>query len=258
MSIIVNQVEVDLTAADQTFINLIQNRLTAYGQIPYTVPVPLIIDMIKESAIYFFTHYYKASSRVFYRLPLSSISEFVANHDSSVEGRVGYVVQLPEYIQVVKEIYKVGPGSSLTFERADYTRGQNNYQGLDTSLYLLESVALQLEQNAIRSIFKTTVSHNFNPLTKILDIAEKLTDNVILETISNINLQLLYNDDYFRRYTIGKTKRELKRIVGNKTIPLPGNATLNIEELCNNLEDIEKVEDILRAGNGVGDIILIG
>jgi 16S rRNA A1518/A1519 N6-dimethyltransferase RsmA/KsgA/DIM1 with predicted DNA glycosylase/AP lyase activity len=34
---------------DINFINLVQNKITGYGQIPYTVPTNLIIDVIEES-----------------------------------------------------------------------------------------------------------------------------------------------------------------------------------------------------------------
>jgi hypothetical protein len=37
---------------------------------------------------------------------------------------------------------------------------------------------------------------------------------------------------------------------------LPGDATLNVDELCNNTEDAEKVEEILKQAGGVGDIII--
>ena len=65
----------------------------------------------------------------------------------------------------------------------------------------------------------------------------------------------LYEDNYFERYVIANVKRELKRIIGSHTIPLPGGATLNVDEICNNIEDAENIEEKIRAMNGTGDII---
>jgi hypothetical protein len=55
---------------------------------------------------------------------------------------------------------------------------------------------------------------------------------------------------------IANVKKELKRILGGHVFPLPGDVTISAEEICNNIEDAADVETIIKAGGGVGDIIV--
>ena len=58
---------------DINFINLVQNKITGYGQIPYTVPTNLIIDVIKSSAKFFYQWYPLALHHSFYAIKKSDI-----------------------------------------------------------------------------------------------------------------------------------------------------------------------------------------
>jgi len=67
MAIIVNS-ELQLVQADREFINSVSDQITVFGQIPYNVPEKLIISIIKQSARYFYRHYWKATQKTFYLL----------------------------------------------------------------------------------------------------------------------------------------------------------------------------------------------
>ena len=108
----------------------------------------------------------------------------------------------------------------------------------------------------IKQMFKNTVSFRFNMYTHEL-IFKKMpkVDTIILDCLVCNNISTLYQDNFFERHVIANVKKELKRIIGGHTIPLPGGATLNVDEICNNIDDIENIENLIKAMNGTGDIL---
>lgn len=150
-----NKPQITLTSEDRYFIELVNNRITAYGQIPYTVPQKLIIGIIKESALYFFRLGYWRSQQVcFYRLPKQEIVEFLTNAyqhpnnekpcdvypdddefntghkthhvhpekiDKSFKNLRGYAIKLPPFVNAVREIYESNKKENSTQEIFDST-----------------------------------------------------------------------------------------------------------------------------------------
>lgn len=266
MAITVNT-ELELLQADRQFIDLVNNRITIYGQIPYTVPQKLIIDIIKESARYFYRHYFRATQKSFLWLLKDDIIDYVT-HGSLMPGfenLADYQVQLPGYVSVVMEVYETNMTTTPTSQEL-----LNNIQllqrsapygqsvlGINNSLYIIEAGCRMIEEQAYQSIFGTSTPFNFNPLTRKLNIHKVISANLMLECLINVDIQMLYNDDLFIRHVITRTKTELKRLIASHTIELPGGATLNADEICNNLDDVEKVEEILKQSGGIGDIIMM-
>lgn len=248
-----------INESDSLFINLIQNRITGYGQIPYTVPTNLIIDVIKSSAKYFYQWY-----------PLALHHSFFAIKTSDVIKKTGYVdftkssVKLNKRIKVILKIHEainyLGRADDFNaFDTQNVISGsalQTNGSGIDNNMFLIENAVKMVEISAIQQMFKTIVSFRFNMYTHELIFKKMPTANsVVLDCLVCNDITALYEDIFFERHVIANVKRELKRIIGTHTIPLPGGATLNVEELCNNIEDAENIEEKLRAMNGTGDII---
>lgn len=254
--------EQQLSQADVEFIQLVDNRITAFGQIPYTIPQKLIIGVIKDSARYFHKHYHRATEKRYFRMLKDDILAA-----SLVTGNNGnYLVTLPAYVAVLMEIYEADNGNGVPtsqelIENIQLLQRSAPYGqsilGINNSLYIIEAAARMIEEQAFSSIFKTSVPFNFNITTKSLNIRKTLQSNILLECLVNVDIQYLYNDDYFIRHVIGRCKQELKRIIAGHTIELPGGATLNADEICNNLEDVEKVEDIIKNSGGIGDLIFM-
>lgn len=263
---IVNQNNITLTTADTDFINLVNNRITMYGQIPYTVPQRLIIDIIKESARLFFRMDYRSSSRVFLLLTKESILDFTKNNPiEGYEIMRGFGIVLPQYVQVVKEMYKTNEKNIISADEiTEISMGLvrtspygSSLAGINSQLYNIAATAKMVELTSYNSILGRSISFNYSPQSQILFINEaKPTENFILECLINIHIQQLYTYDLYIRHVIGRVKQELKRMIASHVIQLPGDVTLNADEICNNLEDVERVEDILKAGSGIGDMIM--
>jgi hypothetical protein len=261
--ITVNSEQLILVAEDRRFIDLVNNRITVYGQIPYKVPENLIIDIIKESARYFYRHYYKATYKTFYRLSKYDVLDYLQiNDDLHI---ADYSIVLPSYVNVVWEVYESDkinvPTSQQLIENVQLLQRSAPYGqsilGINNSLYIIEAACRLVEEANYNSIFSTSVPFHYNNLVHTLSIHKTMEYHMMLEILANVNVQVLYNDDLFIRHVIARVKQELKRVLAGHTIELPGGVTLNADEICNNLEDVEKVEEILKNSGGIGDIIMI-
>ena len=266
MAIVVNQDNLQLVAADKNFIDLVNNRITMYGQIPYTVPQRLIVDIIKESARLFYRLYWKSTEKCLYYVYPKDIQDYTAgNPNAGYESSVGYQVKLPGWVSLIKEIYEanqnIQPTSQELLDNVQLLQRSAPYGqtllGINNSLYILEAGCKMIEENAYKSVFGVSVPFHFQPFSKILSINKKTQNSYILDMERNVDIQYLYQDDLFIRHVIARTKTELKRLIGGHTFPLSGGGTVNADEICNNLDDVTTVEDILKASSGIGDIILM-
>ena len=298
-----------LNEVDREFIERIENKLTVYGTIPYTVPQKLIIEMIKESALKFYRNSYAPSQQdVWYRLPYSEIISFVT--DDCACGRPecktygscqcghethhihpkdknsvlpwqsknlrGYAVKLPPFINHIKKIVDIGAqkgGSDELDESDNYGLAQQAFAlssngqyglgalaGINQHLYHIERSVKMLQQNAQKAAWGdgTVVPHDFNRYTHVLMINKTVSSSLMLHCVCNVPVQNLYEDDLFITLVYANCKKELKRILGGHTFQLPGDVTLNADEICYGFEDeISKVEEVLKGYNGIGDIILM-
>jgi hypothetical protein len=273
MAITVNN-ELQLIQADNDFINSVQDNITLFGQIPYTVPAKLIISIIKQSAKYFYRHYWKATQKTYYRLTYADIVDWTNNNNPDVTANGShfsdFFVKLPGQINVVYEIYESSTNYNMPTSQELLGNIQllqmtapygNTIAGINNSLYITEAVCRMIENQAYDSILGMSVPFNYNNLTHKLNIHKDLNSissyNLMLDCLVNVDIQLLYQDDLYFRHVIGRCKQELKRLIASHTIELPGGATLNADEVCNNLEDVEKVEEILKNSGGIGDIIMM-
>lgn len=264
MAISVNTTQqIQLLEGDRNFIDLINNRITMYGQIPYTVPQRLIIDIIKESARYFYRHYWKSTYKTFFYVSLENILDYTKNNPNDIKSS-DYTLTLPSFINVVKEIYETNSGtmptsqellSNIQFMQMTAPYG-NSISGINSSLYIIEAACRMVEEQNYQSVFGTSVPFNYNNLVHKLNIHKKLQSSLMLECLVNVDIQNLYMDDLYIRHVIARTKQELKRLLAGHTFELPGGVTMNAEEICNNIEDVDKVEEILKSSGGIGDLIM--
>lgn len=272
MPVNINSSQIELDDNDIQFLNLIQNRITAYGQIPYQVPQPLIIELIKESAIFFYKHYWAASETVWGCLEKKYITKFTTDNGESTENPVvSYGVKLPASVKNVIEIYQRGDNISqggISYQSASNAMQLLNRQysmsstggfslvGINNYLYQTEAVTHLVEDNVYQSCCSTMVPFNFNIYTKNLLIHQEIKKDFVLKYVKNIHIHYLYNDDLFIRFVIARCKQELRRIIGSHTINLPGDVTLNVDDICDGTEDVETVTELIKNGSGIGDIIL--
>lgn len=351
----------ELTNEDRKFIELVQNRITVYGQIPYTVPQKLIIDLIKESAMYFFRMgYWRSQHTVFYQLKREDVVDFLVDdychkhshhhnhhnpnidhcwpkgangqclgkeshkviklcpffpehkfhtdeldhhclHDEcdfehqclhcnpqldllghsdnidkySLRAKYrnfrGYGIRLPGFVNVVREVYlcnqqdfdtinEIFNSSTDMLFRQQMSPYGYSLMGINSNLYIQEVTVKMTEQAAWHAVYSTSIPIRWNSATKMLILNHEIDENtksLMLQCDCNVDIQELYSDDVFIKYVVGRTKQELRRLIGSHTIPLPGDVQVNVDELCYHCEeDVNEVNDVLKGGTGIGDVIL--
>ena len=295
-----NKPELQLTFEDSQFIESINNRLTMYGQLQYTIPQRMIIQVIKDSALYFFRMgYWRSQQTVFYRLPKKEIVEFIKNQsqcgcngeicktypdcdhskhhvhpetiDKSYRNLRGYAVKLPSFVNNIREIWESNKHETIPDEAFNSTneflsnmQRLNPYgyslMGINNHLYYQEVCCSMVQANVYQSVFGTSVPFRFNSANKTLIINKEISDETVslmIQCDCNVDIQYLYSDDLFIKYVYAKCKQELKRLIASHTIQLPGDVTLNPDEICSNWEtELQEVRDELRGSTGIGDIIL--
>lgn len=261
------QVTSSLCVEDEMYIDTVNNKLTLYGQLPYSIPKRMIIEMIKSAARMFYKYYYNALTRTYLFVNKNDILEISKkiNPNDYFNGFRGYFIPVHPSVRAVRNIVETDleePESvndvvqTLAWGVNPQYYGQSLI-GINNNLYITEYTTKMIEISAMKSIFRQGVPFSFNPLESILIIKRKLEHSIILDVERDIPLKKLYNDELFDRYVIALCKIELKRLVGSHTIPLPGDVQLNVEELCQgSTEEKEKVEEILKAGSGIGDLII--
>ena len=279
MAISINKPTFELDPKDREFINFIQNKITSYGQIPYTVPEQLIIEIIKDCARFFFRYgSYRYGQVVWGCISKDDIKRYEttnADHDPRYEKKsvISYHCKLPPSVINVIEIYERGNnlasntdfGLGNTFQSSIQLLNRSfsmsptggfSLVGINNNLYMTEAVARLAQDNVFQSCCTTMVAFNFSLVTKDLLIHHEFKSDFVIKYVEAVHLHYLYQDELFDKYVLAKTKRELKRVLAGHKTPLPGDVELDADAICDNLEDAEAVEEILKNGSGVGDIIL--
>lgn len=253
--------KITLTPADRVFVDFVQNRITMYGEIPYSLPEPMIIDIIKSSAKYFYKYYANAWERSYYYIKVQDILNVVG-----VSNFQTISVKVDPRIRIVDKVFESNSsGGRYSYDDGDIfatgtvagsSANRPELTGINNNLYLLEHAVKMVEQRAYDNIFSAGFPFDFTQATHELILKRKpSTESIVLSVYKDIDIQALYNDSFFERHVLANAKKELKRKIGSHTIELPTGATINVDEICNNLEDAEKVEDLVKAASGVGDII---
>lgn len=278
MPIHINNTPTNLTEEDSRFIELVNNRITTYGQIPYTVPQPLIIDMIKEGARFFYKNYWKSGVEVWAVLEKKELTRYLTTNGVIGGDRkpiLSFHVKLPPSVKYVREIYERGnsninwdltlgfsssgslnTSTTVSSQYSSRMSGSNQLFGINNDLYIQESVVKLTENNVYESCCTTMVAFTFDPLTKDLFVHRELKKDFVLKYCKNVELQYLYLDDLFIKYIIAKCEKELKRLLAGHTFQLPGGVEVSADEICSHIEDIDSVEEQVKASAGLGDVIL--
>ena len=263
---------------DREFIERINNRITLYGEIPYTVPTRLIIEMIKEAALIFYRQSYGRAKHIRYLLLRSSdVIKYMSEQTEHYDNLLGYGCKLPPFVSAVLRIYKTNddiirqPQSMLSGDDSSmqggstYSISTSNYmmngglRGINNHFYAIERTVRMTEVGQQMSVSGVGIPHNYNRGTHMLFLNVDIPkySSFVLKCSCNVDVQALYNDDLFIKYVFARCKKELKRLLSGHTFQLPGDVQMNGDEICSNAdEEIREVEEILKNHNSIGDVIL--
>lgn len=256
--------ELTLSEQDSMYIETIEGFLTLHGQLPYSIPKLMIINMIKRAAQKFYKYYYNALTKSYMLITKEDLLEAAQNLAPNQTQFHGYRINLHPSIRVVNAIHESNIESPMSVTDIVYTLAwgaspqyyNQSMIGINTNLYITEYACKMVEINAMNSIFSEGIPYRYNPNEHVLIIFKEIKHNIVLEVDRDIPLHNLYNDELFDTYVVALCRAELKRMIGSHTMQLPGDVTVNVDELCAGCnEDIQQVDEILKNGSGTGDLI---
>lgn len=263
----------ELSQEDAEFVQYVLDDVTVDGQLPYKIPKRSIVRKIIDAAKLFYKYYWRASVDVWGLIEKKEIKRYLTDNGSKPFREIAsYTVKLPPRVRNVIRVFDRGQqidtslyigstadslSESISWQSSYYstTAGGNLLYGIDRQLYTTQTMCQITNNNVYESCCSVMVDFAFNIITKDLFINHELKKDIILNYAQDIELKMLYQDELFRRYVLAQCRGVLRRVIGSHTIDLPGGGTLNVDEICNT-EDIEKVEEILKNGAGIGDVIL--
>lgn len=268
--ITINQDSNHSSPIDNQFIDKVMNVLTLYNSLPYKIPRLMVIECIKTAARYFYMYYNSASRKAYLYLRKQDIQDYLQNQFGSVvNGETQINIMVNPRIRVIMKLHKfdgnldnifvndLNDDFSGEFGNLNSFRSSHNtrYSSIDRHLFFIENAIKMVEINALPTIFGKSIPFEYNQPTNTLMIKTSLNHNLLMECLVDVNISNLYNDSLFERYVIALAKRELRRLIGSHTIQLPGDVTINVDELTAGVDDIEKVEEIVKNSSGIGDIM---
>lgn len=260
MAIISDQINSNnnsLSPQDKAFVDTIHNKITLFGQIPYSIPEKMIVEVIKSSARHFYKYYANSWRQSYYHIKKEDIINYVGT-----DNFVTLSMTINPRIRVIKEVYEsnVTGHSNMTAAMYETSKvgNQNDMYGrsVNNNLFILETAVKGIESRAFDMIFSSRMPFDFSPQTHEFILKRAPKSNLVLDVLTDNEISCLYNDIFFERHVMANVKRELKRLLGGHTFQLPGDVTMSAEEICNNIEDADKVEELIKAGSGVGDILM--
>ena len=155
---------------------------------------------------------------------------------------------LPEKVVSVVGVYEIGGfegeagwgGMLLGKHTGDISLQNLLYQNAydrslavaaDTTSYY---IATESFLDIYRQIFQHPITFRYNRLTNNLRFLGELPrKDVIVDVLVAIPDCDMYNDDLFRRYVMADCKANLGRVLGTFNYQLPGNISINVEQIAN-------------------------
>lgn len=224
----------------QEFIDNVNQRMTVGCALPFSIPENEIKRIIKQSLEYFYNHYEDFTQEEYLLLPYEELikPEFRKGVENYTNGSRGKK-KLPENVFSVIAVYEMGgyngEGDTRWLGYNMYTARQilrNNIFACpaiaadNLSYYVITESFLDIT----RQMYNTTISHNYNRLNHTLSFLGHLPkSDIVIETLTKLDLCSCLNDELFFRYVVAQTKAELNDIITRWNFTLPGNVTLNLQ-----------------------------
>ena len=251
----------DLEAVEclNDFVESIQLEMSVGGMIPFTIPAEVIAQLVKNAKTMFQKSYEDFTEEMFLVLPESEIQKKRFNKgiaklkddgskDKSAIKDTRGAFMLPDKVVSVVGVYEIGGfegeagwgGMLLGKHTGDISLQNLLYQNAydrslavaaDTTSYY---VATESFLDISRQIFQHPITFRYNRLTNNLRFLGELPHkDVIVDVLVAIPDCDMYNDDLFRRYVIADCKANLGRVLGTFTYQLPGNISINVDQIAN-------------------------
>lgn len=212
-------------------IDLVRQKVTLNGRLPFTLTNDNIERIIKEDGLRYFYRNYKYGNQItYYYVDLQS---YFRNTKTGAR-----FITLPDEIIAIKWIYLVNyqdmHNLGYLLPRNGIGMGQTTQPFVATinvSEFAQSVGALQTFQDALAMFSKNTVKFSFDPNSKRFEVLTSLNRNLILEVRAEIPADALFGDPLFIDYVTGKTMMEYSTHLSYTDMQLAGNTKISTDRI---------------------------
>jgi len=219
----------------EQLIDYVQNELTVYGALDKYLQDLAVMGIIRDDALqYFYNNYNYATMESFYRVHYECLLQSTNLYQ--------YVI-LPDEIESVYEIFKIN--GNLISSNIILSAGANNFPislGQINQPYLASQMSTIGDIGVYRSIVsafadeiakmtKEKVGFDFNPTSKQLILQGGVSCDLLLRVFVRVQPEYMYNDELFKKYTLGTAYIKLANILQFVPLPMPGGFNFNAEAI---------------------------
>jgi len=235
------------------FIAEVQQELTVSCALPFSIPVPEILRIIKYATKWFYKKYEYAVQERYYVIPEKNFQLIPTFKQYGT-------MKLPDCIFSVIGVRQVSDGFSLynpLKSMPDFSLEKVLFKDIYTidgsTEALMYATVYQYWIDLASHVLFHPVSYNYNPNSKeLVFLGEVPQNDIVLTVYEELPEGYLYKDEIFFRYVVAKCKTQLSRILGTFAFNLPGNITINYDLLRDEGQTaLEKIEEEIKTDEGM-------
>lgn len=235
----------------------VQQEITSFCQIPFTIPKEEVIRIINNAKMWFYKHYEYSVQEKYYAVK----SDIFKTESFKKNGEI----IMPDSVWSVNSVYQISRWAG-----EDGGFGGKSFIGLDPDFALDKFVynnvygsgigSEQLMYYVINAYFidlarmnlQGMISYNYNYLNKKFRFMGELPKNdVVFLIYEKINDCDLFSDELFIRYITAQVKKQLGRILGTFNFNLPGNIQINYSDIKDEgKEELAAIEEEIKTDEG--------
>jgi hypothetical protein len=213
---------------EAVFIQEVQNELSGSGLLPVVLEDKEIKRIIDQSSRWFFENYDTAVE----------VQHFVIEKAqfNNPQFKKNRTLQLPDCVVSVYNVKEVNGVGRLGNIDRDFAEDRLIASEIFLSSFHGDDLVMRTAQyqffDLAKAFFLEQISYDYNRNThKLRILGRDPKFDVYIEGYSKIPIDKLYDDYYFLRFIVAKSKISLANILGMYPFPLPGNVTVNFDAL---------------------------
>ena len=229
----------------EQLIDIVQGELTFSGALPKVLHDKEIKRLVKERCLeYFYKNYQFSIIKTYFYLKMDALTHQQCTGEQ--------FIQLPEEVEGVVRIFNVddpslfrigiqAPNLSINFgvtNQPFLTSYVTNVGELATYRQILSAFSDEVNKMA-----RNFTKYTFNHVDKRMNVLDMVKNDLMLEVYVRIEQESLFDNQMFKDYVIGWSKKRMGELLGTYSFNMPGNFQYNATDVIAQGDAIiEKIE----------------
>lgn len=243
----------------EQLIDIVQGELTFSGALPKVLPDKEIKRLIKEKCLeYFYKNYQFATMKTYFYLKKSCLTPLQCTGEQ--------FIQMPEEVEGVVRIHNVDDPSlfriGIQAPNLSINFGVTNQPYLTSFVTNVGEMAtyrqiLSAFSSEINKLAQNFTKYVFNHINKRLNVLDFVRNDLMLDVYVRIEQESLFDNQLFKDYVTGWSKKRMGEMLGMYTFNMPGNFQYNASDIITQgAEMITKVEETIKGETTSGWFIM--